>query len=329
MKKTALITGVAGQDGSHLADFLLEKGYHVIGVIRRNATRNLENASHLENLIDLEEGDITDMASMLRIIQKSRPNELYSLAAMSHVHTSFEQPIASFQIDAMGVVNILEAVKTLGYSTRIFQASTSELWGSSPPPQNEETIMRPRSPYAIAKLAAHWMVRLYREAYNMYACCGITHNHEGCRRGPLFVTRKISMGVARCLKDPSFKLKLGNLDAARDWGHAKDFVEAFWLMLQQEKPDDYVIATGEMHTVREFAEKAFSCVGLDWQDHVEIDRFLKRPIEVESLCGNPEKIKNELGWEPETKFEDLVKLMVKHDCRLLGVWPDDEKNSER
>lgn len=318
-KKTALITGVAGQDGSHLADFLLEKNYHVIGVIRRNATRDLGNAKHLEYKIDIEEGDITDMSSMVKIIQRSKPQELYNLAAMSHVHTSFDQPLATFNIDAMGVINILEAIKTLGYSTRIFQASTSELWGSSPPPQNEETIMRPKSPYAIAKLAAHWMIRLYRKSYNIFACNGITHNHGGERRGPLFVTRKISLGVAQVLKDPSFKLKLGNIEAKRDWGYARDYVEAFWLMLQQEKPKDYVIATGEMHSVKEFVELAFSHVNLNWEDHVEIDRFLKRPSEVNALCGNAEKIKNELGWEPKTKFEDLVKLMVDHDCNLLGV----------
>jgi len=326
-KKTALITGLAGQDGSYLAELLLSKDYHVVGVIRRNATRNLENAAHLESEIDIVEGDVTDLASMLRIIQQTRPNELYNLAAMSHVHTSFEQPIATFNIDAMGVVNVLEAVRTLGYTTRIFQASTSELWGDSPPPQDEETVMRPRSPYAIAKLAAHWMVRLYRDAYDMYCCAGITHNHESERRGPMFVTRKISMGVARCLADPSFKLKLGNLDAKRDWGHARDFVKGFWMMLQQEEPDDYVLATGEMHSVREFLEVAFSHVGLDWEDHVEVDRFFMRPAEVEELCGKPEKAKEKLSWEPKIKFEELVRLMVDHDCRLLGVKPK-EKGEE-
>lgn len=318
-KKTALITGVCGQDGSYLAEFLLEKGYDVVGVMRRNATRNLENAAHLEDKIDLVEGDVTDFASMLRIIQQARPHELYNLAAMSHVHTSFEQPIAAFNIDALGVVNILEAVKTLGYTTRIFQASTSELWGDSPPPQHEETVMRPRSPYAIAKLAAHWMVRLYREAYGMYCCAGITHNHESERRGPMFVTRKISMGVAKCLQDPSFKLKLGNMDAKRDWGYAPDFVRGFWMMLQQEEPEDYVLATGEMHSVREFCEVAFSHVGLKWEDHVEVDRFFMRPAEVEELCGKPDKAKAELGWEPQISFEQLVQRMVDHDCRFLGV----------
>lgn len=671
MKKTALITGVCGQDGSYLAEFLLEKGYRVVGMMRRNATRNLENAAHLENEIEIEEGDITDFASTMKLIQRAKPNEIYNLAAQSHVHTSFDQPLATFNIDAMGVINVLEAVKILGYSSRIFQASTSELWGDSPPPQDEETVMRPRSPYAIAKLAGHWMVHLYREAYKMYCCSGITHNHEcfhahtpivvkvgstidvkyigslvpsrkdvskdgtylerrfagsgiqiwdgeqfvdlltvsrtklsavsgaqkktliidtkqgavrvtpnhnmitpdgtkrpagehvagdkllhgsmppnheSCkifsepiaeflgmlcgdghvdkglrltntdkkvqdafiklgtslfpasnasvskaygsgfggttqyvqlsgvpgsfvswvreliydsktkhkkvpmeilnaphaikqafvrgyyaanglkggggqwkyqsfksnspllaqgllilfgsicpkqeynvnafqqndrhyihvnlnspceyawgsnwrrdsdsikhvrpikesnqhvfnvetssgklvagvgtmvvanspRRGPLFVTRKISLGVAQCLKDPSFKLRLGTLDAKRDWGYAKDFVEAFWLMLQQPAPDDFVLATGEMHTVREFVETAFSHVGLDWEEHVEFDRFMMRPAEVEALQGNPAKAKKQLGWEPKVRFKELVQLMVDEDCRRLGVTP--------
>jgi GDPmannose 4,6-dehydratase len=671
MKKVALVTGVAGQDGSFMAEFLLNKGYRVVGLIRRNATRNLGNAAHLENDIDIEEGDITDTTSMMRIIQRSRPNEIYNLAAMSHVGTSFEQPIATLNINTLGVVNILEAVKTLGYSSRIFQASTSELWGDSLPPQNEDTIMKPRSPYAIAKLAAHWFIRMYREAYGMYCCAGITHNHEcffsntpvilkhggeisiqyvrnlvpnrtdiskdnskltkdyslsnvdiwngtefvslravsrrklstlenknrslvatnskygvvyttpnhllidaegekkpvtsfkkgdrlkhgrfpasftknriigaefakllgmlcadgfvghsirlinkdpdiqnifielasscfnmvgytiskkfisgfggttqyvnlsnvptelvrwirnmlydehtkhkkipseilnspdeikqeflngyyigdglkagggswefqsfksnspllcqgllylfsiccpkqdfnintfiqndriynhinlnapknnNCgsnwekdplaikhiiwinkqknqhvydietasgtvsagigttivgnseRRGPLFVTRKISLGVANVLKDPSYRIKLGNIDAFRDWGFAKDFVEGFWMTLQQPKPDDFVFATGEMHSVSEFVEKAFAHVGIeDWSTYVDIDRFMMRPLEVESLCGDPSKAKEILGWEPKVKFEQLVKIMVDHDCKLFGV----------
>jgi GDPmannose 4,6-dehydratase len=320
MKKVVLITGCAGQDGSHLADLLLEKEYWVIGMIRRNATRSLGNIAHLENSIDIEEGDITDAAFVSRTIQRSRPHEIYNLAAMSHVGTSFEQPLATLNIDALGVVNILEAVKTLAHSIRIYHASTSELWGDSPPPQNEETMMRPRSPYAISKLAAHWFIRMYREAYGIYCCSGITHNHEGPRRGPQFVTRKISMGVAKVLADPSHRIKLGNIDAARDWGYAPDFVEGFWRCLQQPKPDDYVFATGEMHTVGEFAEKAFARAGIeDWGTYIEIDRFMMRPLEVESLCGDPSKAKAVLGWEPKVKFGRLVDIMVEHDCRLLGV----------
>lgn len=319
MKKTALITGISGQDASFLAEFLLEKDYRVVGLLRRNATRDLGNVKHIENEIDIEEGDVTDFASIIGTVQKCRPHEVYSLAAQSHVHTSFTQPLASFDINTKGVVNILESVKVLGYSTRIFQASTSELWGDSPPPQNEETIMRPRSPYAIAKLAAHWMVKLYRESYDMYCCSGITHNHESERRGPLFVTRKITMGVAKCLKDPTFRIKLGNLDAKRDWGYAKDYVRGFWKVLQQPEPEDFVFATNEMHSVREFCEEAFGYVGLNWEDYVETDRFLLRPSEVEALQGDYSKAKEKLGWEPQTKFKDLVGLMVEHDCLLAGV----------
>lgn len=321
-KKTALITGVAGQAGSYMAEFLLEKDYEVVGVIRRNATRNLGTVAHLESEIDIVEGDVTDMSSMLKIIQDVRPKELYNLAAQSHVHTSFEQPVAAININTLGVINILETVKVLGYSTRIYQASTSELWGSSPPPQNEETIMQPQSPYAIAKLAAHWLVKLYRKAYKMYCCCGITHNFESPRRGPLFVTRKISMGVAKCLQNSKYKLKLGNLNAQRDWGYCPDYVKGWWQMLQQETPDDFVFATNEMHSVKEFCEIAFSHVGLNWEDYVEVDRFLRRPAEVEALCGDYSKAKEILGWEPKIKFEELVKIMVEHDCKLLGVYPD-------
>jgi len=320
MKKVALITGVCGQDGSYMAELLLEKDYRVVGMIRRNATRNLGNIAHLENIIDIEEEDITDASSIFRIIQRCRPNEIINLAAQSHVGTSFEQPIASININTIGVVNILEAVKTLGFSTRIYHAGTSELAGDSPPPQNEETVMRPRSPYAISKLASHWFIRMYREAYKMYCCSGITFNHTGERRGPLFVTRKISMSIAKILKDPSYRFKLGNLDAARDWGYAKDYVQGFWLTLQQKKPDDYVFATGEMHTVGEFLEKAFNIAGIeDWSSYVEVDRFLMRPLEVESLCGDASKAKRVLGWEPKVKFDELVRIMVEHDCKLLGV----------
>jgi GDPmannose 4,6-dehydratase len=318
-KKSALITGVAGMDGSHLAEFLLEKDYHVYGVIKRNATRNLENAAHLENDIDIIEGDVTDMSSMLRIIQSCRPHELYNLAAQSHVHTSFEQPLASLSITANGIVNILECVKSLGYSTRIFHASTSEMFGSSPAPQSMETKFEPRSPYAIAKLAAHHFVKLYRDSYRMHASTGITFNHEGPRRGPLFVTRKISMGVAQCLKDPNFKLHLGNLQAKRDWGFAPDFVKGFYLAVQPECSGDYIFATGETHTVQEFCEKAFNYVGLNWEDHVECDRFFMRPSEVDELCGDFSKTTEQIGWQPEVTFEKLVEIMVDHDCSLLGV----------
>lgn len=324
-QKTALITGVCGQDGSLLADLLLEKNYRVVGVMRRNATRDLGNAKHLENLIEMVEGDITDMSSMLRIIQDVRPHEIYNMAAMSCVGTSFEQPLATLDIDTNGLVNILEVIKNVRQQTRIFHASTSELYGSSPAPQGLDTPFVPQSPYAIAKLASHHFIRLYRESYGMYCCAGISFNHEEeGRRGPYFVTRKISMGVAKCLKDPNFKLKLGNLSAKRDWGLASEYCEGFILALQQPDPNDYIFATGETHSVKEFCEKAFSYVGLNWEDHVEIDRFMLRPAEVNELCGDYSKTKELLGWEPKTRFEQLVEIMVDHDCKLLGV----EKRNE-
>lgn len=321
-RKTALITGVCGQDGSILADLLLEKDYEVVGIMRRNATRDLGNAKHLEGLIDIVEGDITDMSSMLRIIQDVRPHEIFSMAAMSHVHTSFEQPLATLDIDTKGLVNILEVVRIIRPQTRIFHASSSEMYGSSPAPQNTETVYMPQSPYAIAKVASHHFIRLYRESYNMYCCAGITFNHEEPgRRGPNFVTRKISMGVAQALKNPDFKLRLGNLDAKRDWGLANEYCEGFIMALQQPKPNDYIFATGETHSVREFCEVAFDHVGLDWKDHVEIDRFFMRPAEVNELCGDYSKTTELIGWEPKVKFEELVKKMVDFDCELLGVSP--------
>ena len=318
-KKTALISGISGQDGSILADYLLEKDYNVAGIIRRNATGDLGNAKHLENSVDIIEGDLTDMSSMLRIIESVKPHEIFNAGAMSHVHTSFEQPLATLNIDTNGLVNILEVVRCLRPQTRILHCSTSELFGMSPPPQNMDTPFMPQSPYAIAKLASHHFVRLYRQAYGMYVCAAVTFNHTGERRGPKFVTRKISMGVARCLKDPTYKLGLGNLEAKRDFGYAKDVVGGFWLALQQENPDDYIFSTNEMHTIREFCEVAFSHVGLNWEDHVVVDRFFMRPAEVPELCGDYSETKRKLGWEPTVRFEELVKIMVDHDCKLLGV----------
>jgi GDPmannose 4,6-dehydratase len=318
-KKTALVTGLGGMDGSILADILLEKNYNVAGVIRRNATRDLGNAKHLENKIDIIEGDITDMSSILRIIQSVKPNELYNAAAQSHVHTSFEQPLATIDIDTKGLVNILESVKCLGYSTRIFHCSTSEMFGSSSAPQNLNTAFIPQSPYAIAKIASHHFIKLYREAYKMYCCAGITFNHESEIRGPNFVTRKISIGVAKSLQDPNFKLKLGNIQTKRDWGYAPEYCLGFWMALQKETADDYIFSTGEMHSVQEFCEVAFNHVGLNWQNHVEIERFLFRPADVTELCGDYSKTKELLGWEPKIKFEELVKIMVDYDCKLLGV----------
>jgi GDPmannose 4,6-dehydratase len=323
-KKTGLITGVGGMDGSHLADFLLTENYNVFGLIRRNSTADLENAKHLENKIDIIEGDITDMSSVLRIIDSTKPHEIYNLAAMSDVHTSFEQPLATINIDTGGLINILESIKILKPQTRVFQASTSEMFGASKAPQSFDSKFIPQSPYAIAKLASHHFIRLYRESYNMYVCSGVTYNHEGVRRGPKFVTRKISMGVAKSLLNTGFKLKLGNLNAKRDWGFAPDYVKGFWMALQQEKPNDYIFSTGEMHTVKEFCEVAFSYVGLDWENFVEVDRFFMRPAEVPELCGDFSKTQELIGWEPKVKFEELVKLMVDNDCRLFGLIGENE-----
>jgi GDPmannose 4,6-dehydratase len=256
---------------------------------------------------------------MTRIIQAVRPHEIYNMAAMSHVHTSFEQPLATLDIDTKGLVNLLEAVLALGRRSRIFHASTSEMFGASPPPQSMETVLKPRSPYAIAKVASHHFIDLYRKSYSMYACAGVTFNHEGPRRGPMFVTRKVSMGVAQALKDPSFRLRMGNLDAERDWGYAPDFVQGFWQALQQEEPDDYIFATNESHSVRELCEEAFSLAGLDWEEYVEVDRFFMRPAEVSALCGDYSETEEKLGWKPTVKFKELVRIMVEHDCRLLGV----------
>lgn len=324
-KSTALITGITGQDGSLLADFLLEKDYRVVGVMRRNSRMDLGNAKHLENTIEIVEGDITDMSSMVKTIQSFRPHELYHTAAQSHVHTSFEQPIATFEADTVGVLNILEAIKILGYSTRMFNCSTSEMFGKTPPPQGFDAPFEPNSPYAIAKLASHHLVRLYRESYGLYSCSGITFNHEyPGRRGPNFVTRKISMGVAKCLQDPNFRLKLGNIYAKRDWGLASEFVKGFWMALQQEKPNDYIFSTGKTHSVEEFLEIAFSYVGLNWQEYIEINRFFRRPAEVDVLSGDYSRTKELIGWEPKTTFEELVKMMVDEDCRLLGLINNNE-----
>lgn len=327
-RKTALITGICGQDGSYMADFLHQKNYNVIGVMRRNATRDLGNARHLDGVVDITEGDITDVSSMLRLIEEVRPHEIYNLAAQSHVHTSFEQPLATVDINMKGLINILEVVRSLRPQTRIFHASTSEMFGSSPAPQSLETTLTPESPYAIAKVASHHFIRLYRKSYKMYCCAGVTFNHESERRGPLFVTRKISLGVAKCLKDPNFVLELGNLDAKRDWGYAPDFVEGFWMSLQQECPTDYIFATNEMHSVQEFCEIAFDHVGLNWKDRIKVNRFFMRPSEVDELCGDYSKTQELLGWEPKVRFEELVKRMVDHDCKLLGVVPNNDEETE-
>lgn len=325
--KKALITGVTGQDGSYLAELLLEKGYIVHGIVRRSSSFNRTRLEHLiqdrdvyNEVLFLEYGDMTDSSAINRIIERTRPDEVYNLAAQSHVGISFEVPEYTCDVDAIGVVRLLDALRETGMAgtTRFYQASTSELFGSSPPPQSEATPFRPRSPYAAAKLCAHWMVVNYREGYNMHASSGILFNHESPRRGENFVSRKIALGAAKIKMGLSDCLKLGNLEARRDWGHARDYVKAMYLMLQQPEPDDYVVATGEMHSVKDFLEAAFGYLQLDWHDYVVTDPRYMRPTEVDALCGDPSKAKRVLGWKPETDFASLVREMVDAELARLN-----------
>lgn len=318
--KKALITGITGQDGSYLAEFLLNKGYEVHGVIRRASTFNTARIDHLyrdpheqDVRLRLHHGDLTDASQLARLIRSIEPDEIYNLAAQSHVQVSFEQPVYTGNVSGLGVARLLEAIRETEIETRLYQASSSEMFGDSPPPQSEDTPFRPRSPYAIAKLYAHWMVRNYRDAYGMYAVSGILFNHEGERRGETFVTRKISRGLARIVARKQEKVYLGNLDAVRDWGHAKDYVEAMYLMLQQGTPADYVVGTGEAHSVREFCGLAFSYVGLDWERFVEVDPRYLRPTDVDELRADPTRAMTELGWRPQHSFEELVHAMVDSD----------------
>lgn len=329
--RKALITGVTGQDGSYLAEFLMRKGYEVHGVVRRTSTMNRTRIDHLQHAnpehptnadFVLHYGDMTDSGSLSRIVQLVRPDEIYNLAAQSHVQVSFEQPGYTGDANALGPARLLEAVRNSGLPIRFYQASTSEMFGSSEPPQSETTPFRPRSPYAIAKLYAHWTTINYREAHGMFACAGILFNHESPRRGENFVTRKITRGVARVLAGRQNKLRLGSLDARRDWGHARDYVEAMWLMLQQDAPDDYVIATGVSRSVRSLVECAFGAAGLDWREFVEIDDSYIRPTEVAELRGDASKAFNEFGWQPRTTFPELIHEMLETDLRLEGLDPE-------
>jgi GDPmannose 4,6-dehydratase len=319
--KRALITGVTGQDGSYLAELLLEKGYEVHGIVRRSSTESFERIEHLAGKIQLHQADLLDQLSLIDVIKDTDPNEVYNLAAQSFVPTSWKQPMLTGQFTALGVTHVLEAIKLLGRDKiRFYQASSSEMFGKvQEVPQREETPFWPRSPYGVAKVYGHWITVNYRESYNMYCCSGILFNHESERRGKEFVTRKVTDGVARIKLGLANELKLGNLDAKRDWGFAGDYVRAMWLMLQQDKPDDYVVATGETHTVRKLVELAFAAVGLDWQKYVKLDPALVRPAEVELLIGDPSKAKRILGWKPDVSFEQLVERMVKADlARLQG-----------
>jgi GDPmannose 4,6-dehydratase len=320
--KKALITGITGQDGSYLSEFLLQKGYEVHGVIRRASNFNTQRIDHLiENphiyneTLYLHYGDITDGFGLTNLVRKVQPDEIYNLGAQSHVQVSFSMPQYTGQVDALGAVGLLEAIRLAEIECRFYQASTSELYGTTPPPQNEESNFKPRSPYAAAKLMAHWCTVNYRESYGMHATNGILFNHESPRRGETFVTRKITKAVAEIANGSTKKLMLGNLDAIRDWGYAKEYVEAMWLMLQQEKPDDYVVATGIGATVKDFAELAFKKVGLDWEEFVEIDERYIRPSEVDALIGDPSKLKNKLNWSPTVEWKALAELMVDADLK--------------
>lgn len=325
--KKALITGITGQDGSYLAELLLEKGYEVHGIIRRSSSFNTGRIEHLyhdfhvnDARVFLHYGDLADGSALSRLLEKIQPDEIYNLAAQSHVRVSFDIPEYTADVVALGTIRILDAIKETEIKTKFYQASTSELYGKVvETPQTEKTPFYPRSPYACAKLYSYWITINYRESYDMYACNGILFNHESPRRGETFVTKKITHAIARILKKEQDKLYLGNLDAKRDWGYAKDYVEAMWLMLQQDKAEDYVIATGETHSVREFLDEAFGLVGLDWKKYVEIDPRYYRPAEVDLLLGNPAKAKEKLGWKPKTTFKELVKIMLEYDLNNCGL----------
>ncbi len=330
MSKTALITGITGQDGSYLAELLLDKGYEVHGVVRRSSSLNRGRIDHLQHSgpnrrgtshFVLHYGDMTDSGGLNRLVKLIRPDEVYNLAAQSHVHISFDQPEYTANTDGLGTTRLLEAIRTTGLPSRFYQASTSEMFGSSNPPQTETTPFRPRSPYACAKLYAHWITVNYREAHGLYACSGILFNHESPRRGENFVTRKVTRGVAQILAGSQDTLLLGNLDARRDWGHARDYVEAMWLMLQQEEPDDYVVGSGISRTVQDLVETAFGMVGLDWARYVQVDPAYVRPAEVSHLCGDAHKAREQLGWVPRIKFDAMIREMLESDLHDFGVEP--------
>jgi GDPmannose 4,6-dehydratase len=319
--KKALITGITGQDGSYLAELLLTKGYEVFGIIRRSSSFNTARIDHIYEdphqnpRLKLIYGDLSDGSSLNRIMRTIRPDEVYHLGAQSHVRVSFDIPEYTGEITGLGTVRLLEAIRENGMPTKFYHASSSEMFGNAPPPQNESTPFLPRSPYAAAKVYAHWMTVNYRESYQQFACNGILFNHESPRRGETFVSKKITKAAARIKQGKQDKLFLGNLDAKRDWGYAKDYVEAIWLMMQQAEPADYVIATGETHSVRDLLDEAFGYLELDWKKHVEIDPRYYRPTEVDVLQGDASKARRELGWEPKVRFRELIRIMI--DAELL------------
>jgi GDPmannose 4,6-dehydratase len=317
--KCALVTGLTGQDGSYLAEFLLEKGYHVVGMVRRSSTVNFERIAHLQDQIELAHADLLDEASLIEVLRTHQPGEIYNLAAQSFVQTSFGQPVLTGETTALGVTRLLDAIRVTDPDVRFYQASSSEMFGKVlEVPQTETTPFHPRSPYGVAKVYGHWITVNYHESYDLHASSGILFNHESPRRGLEFVTRKISHGVARIKLGQATELRLGNLDAQRDWGFAGDYVEAMWLMLQQDQPDIYVVSTDETHSVREFCELAFSQVGLDYHDYVVQDDKFFRPAEVDLLVGDSSKARRVLGWKPTTTFAQLVEMMVEADLALLS-----------
>jgi GDPmannose 4,6-dehydratase len=324
-RKVAFVTGVTGQDGSYLAEFLLAKGYEVHGLIRRSSTFNTSRIDHIYQdphdqnpKLILHYGDLIDGVGLTNLIREVKPSEVYNLGAQSHVQVSFTMPQYTGQVDAVGAVGLLEAIRSADVDTRFYQASTSELFGSTPPPQNEDSVFRPQSPYAAAKLMAYWCTVNYRDGYGMHATNGILFNHESPRRGETFVTRKITRAVAAIKAGQQKTVFLGNLDAVRDWGYAKEYVESMWLMLQQDKPSDYVVATGVGATVRDFAEAAFAHAGMNWKDHVETDQKYIRPTEVDALIGDPSKAEKALGWKAKTHWKELAQIMVDADIEALA-----------
>jgi len=314
--RKALITGITGQDGSYLAEFLLANDYQVIGMVRRTSTINFDRIRHIQDKIDIVQGDLLDQISMLDILQEWRPHEVYNLAAQSFVPTSWKQPVLTGEFTALGVTRLLDAIRLVDPNIRFYQASSSEMFGEvREVPQTEKTPFYPRSPYGVAKVYGHWITVNYRESYNLFACSGILFNHESPRRGLEFVTHKVTDTVARIKLGVANELRLGNLNAQRDWGYAGDYVRAMWLMLQQPNPDDYVIATGETHSVRELCEAAFGHVDLDWRDYVVVDERFLRPAEVDQLVGDATKARRQLGWEPDVTFQELIQMMVDADMK--------------
>jgi len=317
-KKKALITGVTGQDGSYLAEFLLQQGYEVIGMVRRTSTVNFQRIRHIQDKLILAQGDLLDQSSLVDIIREHRPQEVYNLAAQSFVPTSWKQPVLTGEFTALGVTRVLEAIRMVDRTMRFYQASSSEIFGNvREVPQNEKTPFYPRSPYGVAKVYGHWITVNYRESYDIFACSGVLFNHESPRRGLEFVTRKVTHSAAKIKLGLAKELHLGNLDAQRDWGFAGDYVKAMWLMLQQDRPDDYVIATGKTHSVRQLCNEAFSHLGLNWQDHVVVDPAFIRPADVDQLVGDASKARQVLGWKPAVEFPELIAMMVESDLALL------------